>query len=256
MKHLKVFLSHDVDWPIQGASIDHIMQRKDRFSKEVLANLKTKNPYYNIPEYIEIERELGVKSTWFFRVQYPTGKVKDYRPIMKQLLDEGHEIGLHLEPEFISSPFPTRRSKHYLDTLIGRPVIGNRVHYAKHNDFLMSILKEIGFKYDSTVVYDKADITYQSMGILGSMPIWEIPITIVDAFLFSYFKMPEEQVVDFVLAIVEMARNYIRDGVITLVWHNCSLQMVGGRVYPKILEALLKQPNLEIKTGAEIVAEI
>lgn len=64
-----VFLSHDVDWRIQGASYDHIVSRKDRFDYEIFKNAKIKNPYYNIPEYVEMEEKYGIRST-FFLEQY------------------------------------------------------------------------------------------------------------------------------------------------------------------------------------------
>ena len=55
-----VFLGHDVDWRKQGASLEHIMARKERFESSVLEECDKKNPYYNIPEYMEIEEKFGI----------------------------------------------------------------------------------------------------------------------------------------------------------------------------------------------------
>ena len=60
-----VFLSHDVDWRKNGPSLEHIMARKDRFSPEIINELPQKNPYYNIPEYMEIEEKYDTRSTFF-----------------------------------------------------------------------------------------------------------------------------------------------------------------------------------------------
>ena len=49
-------MSHDVDWRQQGPSREHILARRDRFDKNTLENLESKNPYYNIPYYIDLER--------------------------------------------------------------------------------------------------------------------------------------------------------------------------------------------------------
>ena len=73
-----VFLGHDVDWRKQGASLEHIMARKERFEPSVLEECNKKNPYYNIPDYMEIEEKFGVKSTFFFRTKYEDGDFADY----------------------------------------------------------------------------------------------------------------------------------------------------------------------------------
>ena len=52
-----VFLGHDVDWRKQGATLEHIMARKERFDPSVLEECDKKNPYYNIPDYMEIEEK-------------------------------------------------------------------------------------------------------------------------------------------------------------------------------------------------------
>lgn len=54
-----VFLSHDVDWGRKGAPVSHIMARKERFEEKILRNLESKNPYYNFPEYMELEEKMG-----------------------------------------------------------------------------------------------------------------------------------------------------------------------------------------------------
>ena len=60
-----IFLSHDVDWRCEGPPKKHLFNRKDRFDSEIIDSLNEKNPYYNFPEYMEIEESLDVKSTFF-----------------------------------------------------------------------------------------------------------------------------------------------------------------------------------------------
>ena len=55
-----VFLSHDVDWSLQGPGRDHILARRDRFDQETIRNIDTVNPYNNINDYITIEEKFGV----------------------------------------------------------------------------------------------------------------------------------------------------------------------------------------------------
>ena len=97
-----VFLSHDVDWRREGAPLEHIFARKDRFEKKAIDNAKIKNPYYNIPEYMELEEKFGVKSTFFFRTIYENGNFRDYQDDIKALMTGGWEIGLHCDPSSIN----------------------------------------------------------------------------------------------------------------------------------------------------------
>jgi len=54
---LYVFLSHDVDWPRQGPSIEHIIERKERFDPIFWNEFESKNLYYNTPEFMEFGSE-------------------------------------------------------------------------------------------------------------------------------------------------------------------------------------------------------
>ena len=65
-----VFLSHDVDWRIQGPPTEHILQRKDRFDLKIFEKTKPEELYRNIPEYMEIEEKYDIRSTFFFRTIY------------------------------------------------------------------------------------------------------------------------------------------------------------------------------------------
>src|SRR5215204_1340773 len=94
-----IFLSHDVDWRKQGAQIEHILKRIERFDKVTIDNLRTRNPYYNIPDYMAIEDRYGLKSTFFFRTIYEDGSLSDYEDDIQALIKGGWEIGLHTDPK-------------------------------------------------------------------------------------------------------------------------------------------------------------
>ena len=68
-----IFLSHDVDWRRNGPSVEHILERKDRFERELFEKTKPENLYRNIPEYMEIEEKFDIRSTFFFRTFYENG---------------------------------------------------------------------------------------------------------------------------------------------------------------------------------------
>ncbi|MFP3138191.1 MAG: hypothetical protein RXS42_08265, partial [Nitrososphaeria archaeon] len=54
---VRVVLTHDVDWPIQGPGRDHVLARRDRFDEDVVRRVIEEgyNPYYNVPDLMEIE---------------------------------------------------------------------------------------------------------------------------------------------------------------------------------------------------------
>ena len=58
-------MSHDVDWRKQGAPIEHIFARKERFEKETLDMARIKNPYYNIPDIMDLEEKFGIRFNFF-----------------------------------------------------------------------------------------------------------------------------------------------------------------------------------------------
>ena len=72
-----IFLSHDVDWRRKGPSVEHILERKDRFELGLFEKTKPENLYHNIPEYMEIEEKFDIRSTFFFRTFYENGDVLD-----------------------------------------------------------------------------------------------------------------------------------------------------------------------------------
>ena len=53
-----IFLSHDVDWRRQGPPLEHVLKRKDRFDPEIFSKTKPEDLYRNIPEYMELEKNL------------------------------------------------------------------------------------------------------------------------------------------------------------------------------------------------------
>ena len=143
-----IFLSHDVDWRLQGPPIEHILERKDRFEQELFENTKPENLYRNIPEYMEIEEKFDVRSTFFFRTFYENGNVLDYEDDIKQLQKLDWEIGLHTSPSSINDLDKIRLEKEKLESISGKQIIGNRVHYLNYNSELPEKLEKLGFSYD------------------------------------------------------------------------------------------------------------
>ena len=248
-----VFLSHDVDWPRNGAPLEHIMARKDRFDKNTIENAVSKNPYYNIPEYMEIEEKFGVRSTFFFRTIYETGNYLDYESDIQSLKKGGWEIGLHLDPNSINDIDMISAEKAKIEEIARTKLEGNRVHYLGFNKELPEKLKSLGFVYDSTVRNTKDKIDQNEIGFKILNGIVEFPITLMDAFMFTYMKIPEDKIVQTFNDTLDMSRKINFDfNIITVIWHDNVLKMKGGRMYQHILEFLTSQQDVKICKGIDL----
>ena len=248
-----IFLSHDVDWPRQGPPIEHVLERKDRFDSTIFANTKPENLYRNIPEYIEIEERLGIRSTFFFRTFYENGNLNDYEDDIQTLLRGNWEIGLHTDPKSVDDIEKIKQEKEKLELLTKKPVIGNRVHFLNYNSKLPIKLKQLGFLYDSSLRNSKDKIDEKEMGYSKIDDIIELPVTLMDAYLFTYMKIKEEGIIREFQKTLEIGRKFSSENIISILWHDNVLKMKGGRMYKKILEFLLSQNDVKIFSGQELI---
>ena len=248
-----IFLSHDVDWRLQGPPIEHILERKDRFEQELFKNTKPENLYRNIPEYMEIEEKFDVRSTFFFRTFYENGNVLDYEDDIKQLQKLDWEIGLHTNPSSINDLDKIRLEKEKLESISGKQIIGNRVHYLNYNSELPEKLEKLGFSYDSSLRHSKDIIDEKEMGYSRINGIIEFPVTLMDAYLFTYMKIQEDGIIPEFQKTLDLGRSLSENNVISVIWHDNVLKMKGGRMYKQILEFLTSQDDVEIKRGIDLV---
>jgi len=248
-----VFMSHDVDWRRQGAPVDHILKRKDRFEEGLLENMLEKNPYYNIPEYMDLEEKFGIRSTFFFRTIYEDGNYEDYEDDIRALIKGGWEVGLHSAPSSINDIHKIHDEKLKLESMAKTIVQANRVHYLVFNKDLPQKLESLGFRYDSSVRHSKDRINESEMGYFMLGNLVEFPITLMDAYMFTFMKLRENQVVPAFKRTLNYGRNLKRNfNIITVIWHDNVLQMIGGRMYKKVLEYLTSQNDITISSGINI----
>ena len=248
-----IFLSHDVDWRLKGPSVEHILERKDRFELELFEKTKPEDLYRNIPDYMEIEEKFDVRSTFFFRTFYENGDVLDYENDIEQLQKSNWEIGLHTDPSSIDDLDKIRLEKEKLESITGKQIVGNRVHYLNYNSGLLEKLEKLGFSYDSSLRYSKDRIDEKEMGYSRIHGIVEFPVTLMDAYLFTHMKIKEEKIISEFQKTLDLGRSISENNVISVLWHDNVLKMKGGRMYKQILEFLTSQDDVEIKSGIDLV---
>ena len=248
-----IFLSHDVDWRFEGPSKEHILARKDRFANEYQNLLETENLYYNFPEIMDIENDLGVKSTFFFRTIYENGNYLDYENEISSLIKGGWEIALHLDPSSVNNFEKIKDEKIKLEKLTKTKILGNRVHYLKHDKKLFEKLNTLDFLYDSSIKHSKEEIVQKDMGFSKKNGIYEFPITWMDAYLFTYMQISENNLINMFQDTLNFSKSLGEDNFLTLLWHDNVLRMKGGRMYRDILEFLVSQDDVKVLRGLDIV---
>ena len=242
-----------MDWRREGPSKEHILNRKNRFVKENIDSLDGKNLYYNFPEYMEIEESMGVKSTFFFRTTYENGNYLDYETEISSLIKGGWEIGLHLDPTSVNNFKKIKDEKMKLEKITKKKIVGNRVHYLKYEQSLPQMLHDLEFTYDSSIRYSKDIIDQKEMGFSKINEIFEFPITLMDAYLFTYMKISEDGLIPLFKKTLDYSRSLKMNNVLTVIWHDNVLKMKGGRKYKNILEFLVSQDDVKILRGVDLV---
>lgn len=246
---VKVIMTHDIDWPLRGPGRHHILQRKERFDEQTISRLdrdQDYNPYYGIPEIMKLEEKHGMRSTFFFRPAYDDGSpVDQYREAMRKLADGGWEVGVHInDADLLSS---ISKEKEAVERAAGGPVHGSRVHYLKIRPDDLFLLEKAGLKYDSSTSFSKDSLDKRNTGYFTRGDLIVFPITLMDAYIFTYMRVPEEKIVDLVGKALELASG---SGFMTILWHDNSLKMKGGRMYSKVLE-FLASSDVEVLRGID-----
>lgn len=238
---LDVILTHDIDWSPRGPGVNHILARKERFEQDVISRVVEEgfNPYNGVAELMEVEKNVGVRSTFFFRPKYDDGVLlDDYEETVNALVSGGWEIGVHINDA--STLESISRERRAVEKICGR-TWGCRVHYLKVHD--TSLFETAGFRYDSSSMFSRDAIDTRNMGFFKVGGLIVFPITIMDTYLFSYMHVTEGNVVANVDKAAELATE---KGFMTILWHDCSIRMKGGRMYPQLLEALASRKNTNL----------
>ncbi len=249
---LRVFLSHDVDWSRRGPGLDHVLARRDRFDEETLRRALEEgfNPYFGIPDVMEMEERLGLRSTFFFRPLYDDGlDASCYEDVIRDLVSGGWEVGLHVVNA--SSASAISREKRALEEVSRSEVVGCRVHFLRVSEETYESIRGAGLKYDSSLKAFKDRVDCADMGYRVIRGVLVFPITIMDAYLFTYMKVPEERVVGVVKEALDIAKLHGK-GVVTILWHDCSLRMRGGRMYGKVVEMLASREDVQVVRGVDL----
>ncbi len=251
-----VALTHDVD-NIERP-LKHIIRIRNRFRPWdlFLHVVGLRSLYKNIGYAANIERKLGVRSTFFLLTSnYSLGNIANE---VKRLRYLGWEFGLHGgEGTHDSENLLAEDIRRFVSELGFRPE-GLREHYLKFDfDKTWGIAERNLISYDSTV--GNTNKLGFRIGICTPfhppdkewkmMKIMELPLVLMDTTLWGYLKRDEAHGLRDVVEMKERVRSV--GGLFTILWHTESLRMRGGRIYPRILD-MLKQDNAYVSNAGNV----
>ena len=206
------------------------------------------NEKFVFTQIIDLERKYGAKSSFYF-LALDKGNcdfsysINELNEELKAIIDNGWEVGLHGGSEAYNNLNEIKKEKEGLENVIGGKVIGYRNHFLRFKvPTTWEILKEAGFKYDTTFGY--ADCVGFRNGMCHPFKpfnlttnqetdIWEIPLTIMDGTLAGYMKLDMQGAWDITQKLVDTVERY--NGVMTILWHNTSMVGEMGKFYERIL---------------------
>lgn len=127
-----------------------------------------------MPRLLDLYDKYGVKATFFF-----TGHIATLYPhVVKMAYERGHEVGSHGLTHEVSQAFDVltpdeqlshlKQSKQILEDIIGDEVISFRAPAARVDERFPQIMKEAGFKIDSSVASQRLDMFF-SFGALKKL---------------------------------------------------------------------------------------
>lgn len=130
---------------------------------------------------LELFDELGITATFFVVADV----LDNYPGLIEEIANRGHEIGCHglhhecaidpdtKEPRFSREEYKKQigKAKQKLEEATGQDVVGFRAPNAYVGGWVLDVLEELGFKYDSSVarntLYNKTD---QELTEVGTSP--------------------------------------------------------------------------------------
>jgi hypothetical protein len=245
-KTFAVCLTHDVDeikktyqWitrPLRFLLRGDLSGLKDQV-RSVVHYFRGEEPYYTYDDLMTIERDLGVKSTYFILKESgnPNIRSKDtwylfgrnrslqsprIQALIRQLVANGDEIATHGSYFSYKDPVLLTEETRELEQLINTRVIGTRQHNLNLEIPATWIhQKDTGFEYDSTLgLIDTIGFRWGTSfpffpnTVNGPIRLLEIPLIIMDICL----EFSEDKESD-CLRVADETKRY--NGVLTLLWH-------------------------------------
>ncbi len=223
---------------------------------DLAAFLKGRNPYWTVPEMLEKELERGLKPT-FFLMAAPKGEGPfppdydteddDLELLVGLLKKSGCEISLHGSYRSHSDCFRLISERSEQARVVGKESAGIRQHLLRLKiPETYRVQAAAGFAYDSTLGFAEREgfragfcHPFMPYDLFAdrSIPIWEIPMIVMDRTLYAYRKYTPEEAYGSLLRLIEEVKRY--NGVLVINWHNSTLPDLQSEGWDDFYEKML-----------------
>lgn len=233
-----VCLSHDVDRVAKTFQyVTHFLRYLKtgnlRAALYQMKSLAARAHYWQFEKIMEIEDKLGLRSTFFFLNEtYPfhPWKLRSWRlslgyynmldpcvqRVIKDLDNQGWEIGLHGSYLSYRDVNLLRKEKADIESIVGHRVIGIRQHYLNLDNDTWARQAEAGFLYDASFGFTDdigfKDNRFQPFMPLANRRFYVMPLAIMDGCVIRK-KTPFADAVK----VIELARD--NGACLVLNWH-------------------------------------
>ncbi|MWV40042.1 polysaccharide deacetylase family protein [Natrialba sp. INN-245] len=167
-------LTHDVDRVYKTFQSPFYAVR-DRDPSHLRSLVSSEQPYWQFEEIMELEEELGVRSSFYFLTEKDLFRDKGPRDwvkpknwklfagryditneelvdVIRSLDQGGWEVGLHGSYESYTDPERLQYEKETLEDIVGHEITGGRQHYLNLNEpETWEYHRKIGLQYDASL---------------------------------------------------------------------------------------------------------
>jgi hypothetical protein len=283
-------LSHDVDRVafhhprlmmykvLQILGLKASIERNTKLIKQLFSGLRYhlhagggNDPYWNFRWMMDLEKRLGIRSTFFFLHKEDGRKNAWYefeKPKIKRLVSElkqnNFEVGVHGTFKSVSDPQSLKKQQEALAKVYGKMPTGIRQHYLlfKHPT-TFQIHEVAGLVYDSSLSFHDHDgyrngycYPFHPYDFEKDEPmqIWEIPLVMMEVSALQYRQRSYDEITKSVSDYMQVAQKF--GGLFSLLWHNCRLnddEYSGiSEFYEGLLAYIVKQEPMAL-TGMGLI---
>lgn len=254
-----VCLTHDIDRLYKTYQyITHDVKKMKLGKLKGLAS--NPNPYWMIPDLLNIESKYGVKSSFFFlqetmkptptkprtwmlsmgRYQFKDPKVA---ALIREVDEGGWDVGLHGSYNSYLDYDLLAWEKDQLEQVLGHKIVGIRQHYLNNKiPVTWQIQKKAGFVYDAT--YGKLDGSgfideHDRPFIDKETGMFVIPLAMMECYLFEQAGYNPDEAWKICLQHIDEAEK--KGSVLTVLWHQRMFNENEFHGYRKVYEQLIAE---------------
>lgn len=253
-----VFKGKGIKRQLGGVARDLINAEWGQLNKRIsVLALGEKDPYDNFDYQFDVLRKNNLKANYFIQVGRHGEYDKNIRPynkkfqsIIKRILADGHEVGLHPSYQSFYNIDIIQKEKEVLENIIGQAVTQSRQHYLRfslprtYEDLItLGIKKEFSMGYSEVPGYRASTslpFNWYDLQIERSTELEIHPFSMMDVAFKEFMKLSIDESLQFSNKMREQLKEV--KGQFCFVYHNESLSDYGDwKNWRTVFESWLQQ---------------